>query len=468
MRLRCDLPILRREKLVCSSEELKTLARTYGIVEENELSILLTFLYDVGEIIYMTDKELLKDQVVLDPERFVTVITKFVTVVDPEISQSAMYSDAYDKLEKGILEEDLLRTLWKDTNVDQGREIDFLIQLMIQFGFICERKITSSQDVPSTSTESDVKRSFFVPLRLAFKTSSDVKPVSDDSQSISVYYDFEGYLPDVLFPFVVNEFLSKFQSDGFEPKLWCNHAELYLDEDHHVTLSLVDFKTKKDERKFLLKMTIKQNKKREPYPQACQKALSTVEKTFEQSKDGGRRGIPFKRCILCSCSDKKTKHIRNLHTSKGDKLYCNITGKDFWTDVRCYKRLFGEMSSGRPTDAVSDQTCIQQGNNLVRDVQDDSTTSALLPSVNQANQQDLHQPQNLGLKERIQTFVKENGWLTICCILGLVLLSLMIEYDGLVRIASIFALAIALVKFIYELWKKKKRSQPQPQNRPTV
>ncbi|XP_071948768.1 uncharacterized protein [Antedon mediterranea] len=347
MRFRCGIHNLRREKhfSLCPVDELKMLASENGIADE---SILLNFLYDLGEIIYMPDKELLRDKAVLDPMQLVEIVTAFVTVIPPE-SPLPMFRKAFDNLDKGILEEDLLRALWKKRKVDEGKNFKFLVKLMIQLGFICERETTSSQDVASTSTESVGKRSFFVPLRLAFKTSTEVKPVPDEFPAISVYYDFKGYLPDVLFPYMIIDFLNKFQKKGVDPILLYNHAELYFDQDHDVTLSLVKVITMEDERKFLLKVTIKRTPARnetsneEPSSEACKEVLLTIQKSFEPTKDGGRRGIQYERCILCDvCSDaSEKKHIQNLEDFQYRKLKCTKTGKSVTMDVTRYQRLFG-------------------------------------------------------------------------------------------------------------------------------
>ncbi|XP_071947637.1 uncharacterized protein [Antedon mediterranea] len=380
MRFRCDLHDLRGQKQpsfsLCPLKEIKILTSKNGIVEEKNKSVLLNFLYDLGEIVYMPDNKLLRDKVVLDPMRLVEIVTKFVTVVPPKYP-TAKFRESFDKLDKGILEEDLLRKLWKDSKVDNGKNFEFLVALMIQLGFICERETTSSQDVASTSTKSVGKRSFFVPLRLAIKTSK-VRQLPDDSQSISrpIYYDFEGYLPDVLFPYLIIEFLNKFQKEGVNPILACNYAELYLDENHHVTLSLDKFITKNDERKFLLKMAIKrtdsfdETSNEEPSAEACKLVLSTVEKSFEQSKDGGRRGIPFKRCIPCRCSDQlDKKHFQILKDFQCRKFTCTETGKSVTMDVTCYKRLFGDKSGpkerkGRETDQGNTMAYSESLNNF--------------------------------------------------------------------------------------------------------
>ncbi|XP_071948791.1 uncharacterized protein [Antedon mediterranea] len=355
MRFRCDLHDLRRKKhfSLCPVEELKMLASKNGIADEKQQSFLLNFLYDLGEIVYRPDNKLLKDKAVLDPMQLVEIVTAFVTVIPPEFP-SATYIDAFDKLDKGILEEKLLRRLWKKRKVDDGKNFEFLVALMIQLGFICERKTTSSQDVASTFTGSVGKRSFFVPLRLAFKTSSEVKPVPDRLQDISIYYDFKGYLPDVLFPYMIIDFINKFQKKGVDPIMSYNHAELYFDQDHFVTLSLVNVVTNEDERKFLLKVTIKRinafnETNEEPSSEACREVLLTIQKSFEPSKDGGRRGIKFERCILCGvCSDtSEKKHIQNLEDFQYEKLPCFQTGKSVTMDVKRYKRLFGDVQDDR-------------------------------------------------------------------------------------------------------------------------
>ncbi|XP_071948759.1 uncharacterized protein [Antedon mediterranea] len=352
MRFRCDIHKLRREKhfSLCHVEELKKLASKNGIADEKQQSTLLNFLYDLGEIVYRPDNKLLEDKAVLDPMRLVKIVTAFVTVIKQE-DPPAMDIDAFANLDKGILEEDLLRELWKEHKVDEGKNFKFLVALMIQLGFICERKTTSSQDVASTSTESVGKQSFFVPLRLAFKTSSEVKAVPDEFPAISIYYDFKGYLPDVLFPYMIIDFLNKFQKKDVDPILSYNHAELYFDQDHHLTLSLVKFVTTEDERKFLLKVTIKRTNapneasNEEPSSEACKEVLLTIQKSIEPSKDGGRRGIQYERCMLCDvCSDNTSerKHIQNLDDFQYEKLTCTKTGKSVTMDVKRYKQLFVE------------------------------------------------------------------------------------------------------------------------------
>ncbi|XP_071948805.1 uncharacterized protein [Antedon mediterranea] len=160
---------------------------------------------------------------------------------------------------------------------------------------------------------------------------------------------------------MIIDFLNKFQKKGVDPILLYNHAELYFNQDHHVTLSLVKFVTTEDERKFLLKVTIKRTNapneasNLEPSSEACKEVLLTIQKSFEPSKDGGRRGIQYERCILCDvCSDgSEKKHIQNLGDFQDEKLPCTKTRKYLRMDVARYKRLFGESNHWHKFAAVA-------------------------------------------------------------------------------------------------------------------
>ncbi|XP_071948735.1 uncharacterized protein [Antedon mediterranea] len=465
MRFRCGIHNLRREKhfSLCPVEELKTLASENGIADEKQQSILLNFLYDLGEIVYRPDNKLLKDQGVLDPMKLVEIFTAFVTVIPPE-DPLPIFRKAFDKLDRGILEEDLLRELWKKHKVDEGKNFEFLVALMIQLGFICERETTSSQDVASTSTESVGKRSFFVPLRLAFKTSSEVKPVSDDSQSISIYYDFKGYLPDVLFPYMIIDFLNKFQMKGVDPILLYNHAELDFNQDHHVTLYLVKFVTMDDERKFLLKVTIKrtlacnETSNDEPSSKACKEVLLTIQKSFEPSQDGGRRGIQYERCILCDvCSDiSEQKHIQNLGDFHDEKLKCSKTGMIMSMDVTRYKRLF-EVNTNVAGTSSSNQG-VPSGTDTASGAGADSGDTILQDPENQ----------RLSQRRRFWKFLKDH-WLIVTIIwfiLFATFVILIIIYDGLAaRIGNGIGLLVTVGGgCIWYVHKKVTKSHTQSTN----
>ncbi|XP_071943911.1 uncharacterized protein [Antedon mediterranea] len=357
MRFRCEMYNLRKDKMICSAEEVKEMARQNGIGDESQQLIMLNFLYDLGDIIYLPDNELLQNQVVLDPMSLVQFVTAFVTVVTPDEFKTPMFREAFRNLDKGILGEKLLKKLWKKKGIDD-KKFKYLVDLMIRFGFICERTESTNQaSMKTTSTE----RSFFVPLRLAFeKPSSEVKSVHDEHYSISIYYDLCGHLPDILFPYLVIDFINKYQKKpGNDPILSHDYAKLYIDQCHNVIMSLVKFITKKDERKFLLKATIigreavdeTATTECEPSPEACKQVMSTIEMSFKHSKDGGRRGFKFQRCIPCVCSKtSEKKHMQILRDFQDEMLSC----KDVMhMNIKRYKRLFGNTPDATTHMATS-------------------------------------------------------------------------------------------------------------------
>ncbi|XP_071944715.1 uncharacterized protein [Antedon mediterranea] len=73
------------EKLTWIDQAMvKEMARQNGIGNESQQLIMLNFLYDLGDIIYLPDNELLRNQVVLDPMSLVQFVTAFVKVVTPD------------------------------------------------------------------------------------------------------------------------------------------------------------------------------------------------------------------------------------------------------------------------------------------------------------------------------------------------------------------------------------------------
>ncbi|XP_033110420.1 uncharacterized protein LOC117111578 isoform X2 [Anneissia japonica] len=331
MRFRSEIHKLKDTTVVCPLKKVKELAAKFGINEENQQSVLLNFLYDLGEIIYMPDNKVLQEYVVLNPMHFVEMVTTVITVKQPNL-ESALYKDLYRKLNEGILEEPLFKKLLEDRGVDL-KKFDFFVELMRRFCLLCERKAAKPGN-----------RSFFVPLRLALEPSSDDHGRVDNygERAISIYHDFCGYLPDELFPQLVTEFIDRFQDEegNEQPKLARDHAELYFDQHHRVIMSAITFGLNR-----LLRTTILRRERDdgaqedlEPLPEACKTVLEFLEESFKVSQQGGRRGFQFQRCIPCSICSKHSpkKHIRWLGNFEKAWLPC----KDKTMSVIRYKRLF--------------------------------------------------------------------------------------------------------------------------------
>ncbi|XP_033111650.1 uncharacterized protein LOC117112651 [Anneissia japonica] len=248
MYFRCELQQLRDENLVCSLQKSTQ-----------------------GKVCNGPDKDEL-DCVCLKPKRPVNgFINAFIhgrrqTRLLSKTYRTSRFKASIRKLNKtGILEEKLLKTLWRKSGIDLNN-FDTFVDLMKQFSFLCDRK---------TPEASDGAPSFFVPLRLALEPPTSGKQRDVDSygtRAISIFHGFRGYLPDELFPMIVTEFINRFKGEA-EPELAHDRAELYLDQYHHVVLSVVTFN-----RQRMLKTTIlrreainevKISLDREPSSKAC-------------------------------------------------------------------------------------------------------------------------------------------------------------------------------------------------------
>ncbi|XP_033118018.1 uncharacterized protein LOC117117730 [Anneissia japonica] len=323
-----EIQKLSEEKVICPLEEVKSIAANCGILDDKAQLALLDYLYDLGEIVFIRTIEALQNVVVVNPLSLVGYSKAVFTVVIPEL-QLAIMKQSWRRLDKGILEERLLRFLWKDIK-DLDRNFDILVKFMERFGLLCERK--SSKDCS--------ERVFYTPLRL--KPIAEQQRLTEDYgiRAISIFHDFCGYLPEELFPQTVTRFIEKFQVEaGGEPELAHEYADLYLDDNHHVIFSVVTFKRRRMfkttiVRRMILNETISLI---EPGPESCKKVLRFLETAFELHNVNDRRGIHVKLCILCPCS-QKTEHMQILRDFKQDLLPC---GRDSVRITR-YQRLFGD------------------------------------------------------------------------------------------------------------------------------
>ncbi|XP_071952349.1 uncharacterized protein [Antedon mediterranea] len=238
--------------------------------------------------------------------------------------------------------------------------------------------------------------------------------------------------------------------EHYQPTLNYEHVELNIDADHLVILYVATIKDCRMLQTIIVRTesenVSKHSEDNKPLPTACKKVLSFLQTELKVFSQSGARGLKVRMCIPC-----QNDHMHPI--SKFDKdLPCGRKKMD----VTLYRKLFGEDEQTKvasDTDMAPDVTPATPNEptsipDLTTPLIDTVTTHPNSP------------------KECKPIFTKENVWLAICCILGVVLIILMIKYEGLVRYLSIGGVAIALAKFIYELRKKKK--SPQPQNRPSA
>ncbi|XP_033127138.1 uncharacterized protein LOC117124908 [Anneissia japonica] len=298
-----------------------------GVKVEAQRVLLLEYLHDVGEILYFPDDEDLKRNIVLDLMKIVDMFKTVITVIDPDL-QGPVLRDAWRRLDSGILEERLLRHLWKKFNFSK-ETFNFFISLMQKFGLVCEKKLTTGDE-----------RVFYVLSRLKPKR-VDSSPTGYGRCAVSIFHDFSNYLPDDVFQRGATKFIDKFQVEDNEAKLSYEHVELSIDELHHVVLNVATIKHRRMLQTTIIRLKIikpdQLPEEDEPSPTVCKKVLSFLEENLKVFCQSGARGVELTKYIQCECSpNMKDAHMHIVHKFNKNVLPC---GSDRMEVMR-YRRLF--------------------------------------------------------------------------------------------------------------------------------
>ncbi|XP_033112389.1 probable serine/threonine-protein kinase qkgA [Anneissia japonica] len=201
-----------------------------GISVENLIHI-LNYLHDLGIILYFENNRILRHTVITNPRKLIEIFKKIITVVEPYDSDKwPKMMTLWNKLDdEGILEEDLVRHLWRDEVSQDESSFEVFLELMKQFGLLCEQKNVESR-----------QRSFFVPCRLKrSKESLSIKPDTDGM--VSIYMASEDFIPDSIFHPLVVSLIRMVQDMGYTAKLelFSNNAIIALGRDHILSLGPV-------------------------------------------------------------------------------------------------------------------------------------------------------------------------------------------------------------------------------------
>ncbi|XP_033109478.1 uncharacterized protein LOC117110781 [Anneissia japonica] len=341
-------------------EQVKSMARECGILDDQTIDVAITYLSDVGEIMYHPTEEALKDIVVTQPMEIVEYFKTVFTIIEKKKRKKDLKKH-WRKLEKGVLTKHLLKHLWEQFPIfqnDPNEEMfNFFVNLMTKFGLICPKK--------NENTDSDGIAYYAVSHLPPQRYVEDPK---DDqvNDKVSIFHDFCGFLPDHLFHVAVTKFIEKFQVvNGFETELAYDQAKLSVDDHHYVRIAVA---TINHHRMFKTTIVRRQHPNAacvmELVPETCKKVLSFLESVLE-GLCSSARGIKYQMCIPCSCSEKY-QCMHNLENFNKDIVVCG----DFQISIERYCRLFGDSSS---TIYPSEQIAIQgmtdvQFNTLKMDV----------------------------------------------------------------------------------------------------
>eukprot|EP00058_Branchiostoma_floridae_P001479 XP_002586967.1 hypothetical protein BRAFLDRAFT_99327 [Branchiostoma floridae] len=177
-----------------------------GITDDSHVADILTFLHDLGDIIFINEP-VLRDHVALRPQVMIDVFKTIITVPEyqQDRSMGGEVAEMWRRLEnEGILSDRLLTIIW--TKADQKMQKPFLLRnkpflkrLMEKYYLICNA--TPIGDFDETTHEPEKEEIYFVPSLLAAKPDDSILYPGHMSRfQYPLYVEFDNtFLPSGMF-----------------------------------------------------------------------------------------------------------------------------------------------------------------------------------------------------------------------------------------------------------------------------
>ncbi|XP_033103742.1 uncharacterized protein LOC117106490 [Anneissia japonica] len=311
-----------------SLNEITKIAVDCGINEDNVIHV-LNYLNDVGIILYSPTNKKLENTVIINIHMLIGIFMKVITVVKPnDVVKIPVMVKYWRKLDKeGILEEHLVRYLWKNEltgSHDDNDVFEDCIELMKTFGLLFEKN----------APEVDA-RLFVVPSRMKTMPNNRLEIKKDNEQTVSIYVTPKDFLPDAVYDVLVVRFVSLSQDRGCrgDPKLFQNKAEIIFDDKHCVRLGRIFIDNKQS-----LKLEISRMKERDehcvdkptckPHPSVCTEVLNMLKQHLDEVYPS-KKVVGYSLNILCFvCVNPETPHFQELeYCLKNEYTNCDKTGE---------------------------------------------------------------------------------------------------------------------------------------------
>jgi len=201
-----------------------------NIVNDREFETLMNYLHDLRSLVHFDDSPTLSKLVVLDPQWLIDLFKKVITVQPASECKEEKFLQLWVKLEEeGILDEQLLRHMWKPFFGDRDT-YDSLVDIMEKFSLLC--------CWPSGTSE---KKSYLVPSMLRSHPPEEIVKLLASAKIPSLFLKFgSGHVPPGLFPRLVLKF---FQCGEFwkqaKSKLFHNFARFFTSDDENCSVILL-------------------------------------------------------------------------------------------------------------------------------------------------------------------------------------------------------------------------------------
>ncbi|XP_071944210.1 uncharacterized protein [Antedon mediterranea] len=290
-------------------------------ISKDGLSTAIAYLNDIGVIMYSSTNKKLRNTVITNLYMMLEMVTRVITVKRPVIKVKELRM-LWNKLNKeGILEEKLLRHLWKHELQEDSKRFEIFTEVMKTFGLLYEKLQHRSED----------NRMFLVPSRMQ-NTKESLKVEKDEKHTLSMYLTPTDFLPNAVYNTLVVAFLYLMESKGRrgDQVVFQNRSDFDFG-DHEVRLGAVNIEHQR-ENKHALKLEISRRIEVDdnnteviygPQPSLCIEVLrylthqlKTVLKTNE--------GIGYNLRVLCiACHTAEHIHLHDLEKClKEDTVPC--------------------------------------------------------------------------------------------------------------------------------------------------
>ncbi|XP_071945904.1 uncharacterized protein [Antedon mediterranea] len=291
-------------KLCITFDEVSRIGTECEISKEG-LATAIEYMNDIGIILHSSTNKKLKNTVITDLQMMIQMVTKVITVVKPSIKVKQI-SVLWKRLdEEGMLEERLLRYLWKQQLEEDPHRFEIFTEVMKTFGLLFEKlKVTEGDRV------------FLVPSRM--KTEEESLEVETDKKNmVSIYLTPIDFLPNAVYNTLVVAFLDLMEEKNKDGDQLVSQNRSEFDfKDHGVNLGTV-----KIENKHALKLEIThltevdgnaRGQMKEPQPSFCIEVLSYLMHQLETVLVT-REGVGYNLCVLCTaCNPAEKPHLHDL------------------------------------------------------------------------------------------------------------------------------------------------------------
>ncbi|XP_071965522.1 uncharacterized protein [Antedon mediterranea] len=310
-----------KTRLNITLAEVCEIARQCGI-SEHVLTTVITYLNDTGIIMYNGTNEKLRNIVITNICWMIKILTKVITVVTPTITVNEaedrkQLQMLWEKLSnEGVLEEKLLRYLWRNEDEDL---FDVFVELMKVFRLLFEK----------TKGIEEGNRVFLVPCRMKVDKKDFLKVKADDTQTVSIYLTPTDFLPDAVYNTLVVAFLELMTEKGSDDSEVFRNRSDFKFSNHTVSLGSVKINHEK-EKPYALKLEISRwteindGKETEevifePEPSVCMEVINkrllllniVLSYLKEQLKTVCNiyEGIGYNLCVLCTACAPSNHHL---------------------------------------------------------------------------------------------------------------------------------------------------------------